>query len=117
MSKRQLTPKGTNRVFDSFFPYVYWITKYASTSVVSNCCYVPVKALTGIIRSLRSGLSWFHWWVSFAPEFQCCYFYESSCLFSLSFNSEFYVSKIMHLLAKNLPRKPNNKVSKEPRQN
>ena len=30
---------------------------------------------------LRSGLSWFNWWVSFAPEFQCCYFCESSCLF------------------------------------
>ena len=23
----------------------------------------------------------FNWWVSFAPEFQCCYFCESSCLF------------------------------------
>ena len=32
---------------------------------------------------LRSGLSWFNWWVSFAPEFQCCYFCESSCLFIL----------------------------------
>ena len=46
---------------------------------------------------LRSGLSWFNWWVSFAPEFQCCYFCESSCLFYLSFNSDFYASKIMHL--------------------
>ena len=35
--------------------------------------------------------------LSFAPEFQCCYFYESSCLFYLSFNFDFYVSKIMHL--------------------
>ena len=26
--------------------------------------------------------------VSFAPEFQCCYFCESSCLFYLSFNIE-----------------------------
>ena len=43
------------------------------------------------------GLSWFNWWVSFAPEFQCCYFCESSCLFYLSFNFDFYVSKIMHL--------------------
>ena len=24
---------------------------------------------------LRLGLSWFIWWVSFAPEFQCCYLY------------------------------------------
>ena len=46
---------------------------------------------------LRSGLSWFNWWVSFAPEFQCYYFCESSCLFYLSLNSDFYVSKIMHL--------------------
>ena len=38
-----------------------------------------------------------NWWVSFAPEFQCCYFCEPSCLFYLSFNFDFYVSKIMHL--------------------
>ena len=43
------------------------------------------------------GLSWFNWWVSFAPEFQCCYFCEPSCLFYFSFNFDFYVSKIMHL--------------------
>ena len=42
-------------------------------------------------------LSWFNWWVSFAPEFQCYYFCESSCLFYLSLNSDFYVSKILHL--------------------
>ena len=46
---------------------------------------------------LRLGLSWFNWWVSFAPEFQCCYSCESSCLFYRSFNSDFYVSKVMHL--------------------
>ena len=46
---------------------------------------------------LRLGLSWFNWLVSFAPEFLCCYFCESSCLFYLSFNFDFYVSKIMHL--------------------
>ena len=45
----------------------------------------------------RLGLLCFNWWVSFAPEFQCCYFCESSCLFYLSFNFDFYVSKIMHL--------------------
>ena len=33
----------------------------------------------------------------FSAEFQCCYFCESSCLFYLSFNFDFYVSKIMHL--------------------
>ena len=46
---------------------------------------------------LRSGLSWFNWWISIAPEFQCYYFCESSCLFYLSLNSDFYVSEIMHL--------------------
>ena len=46
---------------------------------------------------LRLGLSRFNWWVTFAPEFQCCYFCEPSCLFYLSFNFDFYVSKIMHL--------------------
>ena len=35
--------------------------------------------------------------VLFAPEFQCCYFCESSCLFYLSFNFDFYFSEIMHL--------------------
>ena len=33
----------------------------------------------------------------FAQEFQCDYFCESSCLFYLSLNSDFHVSKIMHL--------------------
>ena len=26
----------------------------------------------------------FNWWISFAPEFQCYYFSESSCLFYLN---------------------------------
>ena len=34
---------------------------------------------------------------SFAPEFQCYYLCESLCLFYLSLNSDFHVSKIMHL--------------------
>ena len=33
----------------------------------------------------------------FAPDFQCWYFCESSCLFCLRFNFDFYVSKIIHL--------------------
>ena len=53
--------------------------------------------LTPFPGCLRLGLSWFNWWVSFAPELQCCYFCESSWLFYLSFNFDFYVSKIMHL--------------------
>ena len=53
--------------------------------------------LTPFPGCLRLGLSWFNWWVSFAPEFQCCYFCESSCLFYLSFNFDFYISKIMYL--------------------
>ena len=32
----------------------------------------------------------------------------SVCLFYLNFNFDFYVSKIMHLCVRNLPRKPNN---------
>ena len=39
----------------------------------------------------------FNWGVSFAPDFQCWYFCESSCLFYLRFNFDSYVSKIMHL--------------------
>ena len=35
----------------------------------------------------------------------------------LRFNFNFYVSKIMHLKDRNLPRKPNNLVSEEPKQN
>ena len=41
---------------------------------------------------LRSGISCFSWWVSFAPNFQCCYFCEASCLFYRKFNFDFYVS-------------------------
>ena len=55
-------------------------------------------------EGLRSGLSWFNWLVSFSPKFQCCFFCESSCLFYF----DFYVSKIIHLRARNLPCKPNN---------
>ena len=53
--------------------------------------------------------------VSFAPDFQCCYFCESSCLFYLRFNVDFYISKIMHLCARNLPRKPNNCLKNQSR--
>ena len=35
-------------------------------------------------------------------------FCESSCLFYLNFNFDFCVSKIMHLLVRNLLCKPNN---------
>ena len=59
----------------------------------------PIKfsPLADLIMKKGFGLSWFNWWVSFAPEFQCYYFCESSCLFYLSLNSDFYVFKIMHL--------------------
>ena len=63
-----------------------------------NYRYIGISViLSPIAGFLRFGLSWFNWWVSFAPEFQCCYFCESSCLFNLSFNFDFYVSKIMRL--------------------
>ena len=65
---------------------------------IGHCTFVAHKInLIPFPGSLRLGLLWFNWWVSFAPEFQCCYFCESSCLFYLSFNFDFYVSKIMHL--------------------
>ena len=44
------------------------------------------RLVTPIPGRLMSGLSWFNWWVSFAPECQCCYFCESSSLFYLSLN-------------------------------
>ena len=50
--------------------------------------------LASIPGCLGSGLSLFNWWISFAPEFWCCCFCGSSCLFCLSLNSDFYVSKI-----------------------
>ena len=59
--------------------------------------YFNVSKGKEIQGCLRLGLSWFNWWVSFAPEFLCCYFCESSCLFYLIFNFDFNVSKIMHL--------------------
>ena len=34
--------------------------------------------------------------VCFAPDIQCCYIDESSCLFYLRFDFDSYVSKIMH---------------------
>ena len=45
---------------------------------------------------IRSGISWFSCLVTFAPVFQCYYFYEP-CLFYLSSNLDFYVSKMMQL--------------------
>ena len=41
-------------------------------------------------------------------NFSVANFCESSCLFHLSFNCDFCVSKMMHLFAMNLLRKPNN---------
>ena len=45
--------------------------------------------LTAIPVGLWSGLSWFNWWVSFTPDFQCCCFCKSSCLFCLGFSFGF----------------------------
>ena len=68
-----------------------------SPSLWEKARYRLKYCLKGPINPKTTNLSWFNWWVSFAPEFQCCYFCESSCLFYLSFNFDFYVSKIMHL--------------------
>ena len=54
-----------------------------------SSCFTPQEG--------ENGLPWLGWWFSFAPDFQCWYFCESSCLFYLRFNFDFYVSKIMHL--------------------
>ena len=67
--------------------------------------------MTPTAGCLRSGISRFNCFILllllffffFAPDF--C---ESSCLFYLRFNFDFYVSKIIHLGTRNLPRKPNN---------
>ena len=66
------------------------------------CCVeilknLPVHSFNALIIPILRDCLPNYWWVSFAPDFQCCYFCESSCLFYLSFNFDFYVSKIMHL--------------------
>ena len=63
---------------------------------------------------LRPGLSWFIQWISFASDFCCCYFCESSYLFYLRFNFDFYVSKMVHLRPGILLRRPGGWVSKKP---
>ena len=68
-----------------------------NSSNISVFCLPFLSRDQPFLRCLRLGLSWFNWWVSFAPDFKCCYFCESSCLFYLSFNFDFYVSKIMHI--------------------
>ena len=50
--------------------------------------------ILNLIESVSEG---FPTYSSFAPDFQCCYFCESLCLFYLRCNFDFYVSKIMHL--------------------
>ena len=67
-------------------------------TLVHQVIIISISAHVSIPGYLTSGLSWFSCRVSFALEFQCCYFCESSSLFYLSFNySDFYVSKKMHL--------------------
>ena len=118
---RNVNPARNGRRNVTIQTKLYWQN---SSHPVNHKLYKSIRNMTSwLLRftalwyCLRLGLSWFNWWVSFAPEFLCCYFCESSCLFYLSFNFDFYVSKIMHLWVRNLPRKPNNYVSEEPRQN
>ena len=56
---------------------------------------VKIYTMETFLFRVVLGLSWFNWWVSFAPDFQCCFFCDSSCLLYLNF--DFYVSKEMHL--------------------
>ena len=65
--------------------------------MLSFCPRGVLDEILNLIESVSEGF----------PSYSC-YFCESSCLFYLSFNSDFYVSKIMHLWARNLPRKQNN---------
>ena len=48
-----------------------------------------------LIGSVSNGFSCLFF--SVAPDLQCCYFCESSCLFYLIFKFNFCVSQIMHL--------------------
>ena len=83
-----LIERTFQRVGSLYMAYNDWNAFFTSDAVSNNY---------HLWSCLRLGLSWFNWWVSFAPEFQCCYLCESSCLFYLSFNFDFCVSKIMHL--------------------
>ena len=48
-----------------------------------NALIIPVlrNCLPNYFLVFLSFLSWFNWWVSFAPDFECCYFCESTCMF------------------------------------
>ena len=59
--------------------------------------FFPRGVLDEILNLIESVSEEFPSYSSFAPEFQCYYLCESSCSFYLSLNSDFYVSKIMHL--------------------
>ena len=76
---------------------MYSLQKWQKTTKLTMHLRWLGKKVKGFHSLIAVGAVVFNWWVSFAPEFQCCYFCESSCLFYLSFNFDFYVSKIMHL--------------------
>ena len=99
---------GVNNTYHKILNHFYWPGLKTDVSNYCRSCHtcqvvgkpnqvISKAGLQPFQGCLRLGLSWFNWWVSFAPEFLCCYFCESSCLFYLSFNFDFYVSKIMHL--------------------
>ena len=76
------------RLFESVLLQYYQLDELPLLSVLLLQSQLP--------GCLRSGLSLFICWISFAPDCQCCYFSESTCLFYLRFNFHFYVSRIMH---------------------
>ena len=80
----------------SIYPYSLYVIRHIRLEV-SRVAVLSLNHLFYRKDCLRSGLSWFYWWVSFAPDFQCWYFCESSCLYYLRFNFDFYVCKMMHL--------------------
>ena len=78
---------GSKKEFDNFaMLYINRKVAILFTIRYEGKCVCLSRAYRGLTGGVR-----------FAPEFQCCYFCESSCLFYLSFNFDFYFSKIMHL--------------------
>ena len=76
------------------FTWLSLVVSFMASFVLS---FFPLDVLDGIWDLNESVSGGFLTYSSFAPEFQCCYFCESSCLLYLSFSFDFCVSNIMHL--------------------
>ena len=100
--------KTTNDLYDFWHSEVFQGLNFKRQYCLCQCNHV--KTSVGFIVSPFLNSDLFFDLGSDHSDFKIrtCYFCESWCLFYLSFNSNFYVSKIIHLWARNLPRKPNN---------